>query len=264
MRKTRRRIKKRKPIFKSRLFWICFLFLVLTGSLGYFLFFAPIFQVQKVLVKESTRGEEMVALAQKLVPLRVSFLETSSIFLLKRDKMEQLVLEQFPEVENVRVFRNFPSTLVLRVIERKRVAQWCDTKSSCFALDGHGVIFRPDDSAHLIKIFPSDSQTSASLGERVIEASLLGRLLEFQKRVERIELLKQAKARVLFSGIVSNERSTFSLSEGWNIFFNPEESLDWQLTKLRLVLEKKIPQEKRGQLEYIDVRFGNQAYLKYR
>jgi hypothetical protein len=185
------------------------------------------------------------------------------MFLLKRDKMEQLVLKQFPEVENLRVFRDFPETLVIRVITRKKVAQWCDTKSSCFALDAHGVIFRPDDSADLMKIFPNDSQKLA-LGERVVEVSLLGRLLELQKKVEHIDLLKQAKVRVLSSGIVSNKRSVFSLSEGWKIFFNPEESLDWQVTKLRLVLEKKIPTEKRGKLEYVDVRFGNQAYLKYR
>ena len=263
MRKTRRRIKKTKPLFKNRFFLLSFLLVIVAGSLANFLFFSPMFQVQRVVENGSTRGEEMVALVQKLVPSRVFFLETRSIFLSKRGKMEQLVLEQFPEVENVRVFRDLPSTLVLRVIERKEVAQWCDTKSSCFALDAHGVIFRPDDSASLMRIFPSDSQEPA-LGGRVIEVSVLSTLLDFQKRVEQLDLVGQAKVRVLSSDIVSNARVSFSLSEGWKVFFNPEESLDWQVTKLRLVLEKKIPPEKRGILEYIDVRFGNQAYLKYR
>ncbi|TSC55517.1 MAG: hypothetical protein Greene041639_574, partial [Parcubacteria group bacterium Greene0416_39] len=174
--------------------------------------------------------------------------------------------------------------LVFRVLERKKAAQWCSSKGSCFALDRQGVIFRSDDSLGFMRVLPSDSQEPA-LGGRVLEASLLSTLLEFQKRVEQIDLLKQANIRVLSSGIVSNARVSFSLqanirvlssgivsnarvsfslSEGWKIFFNPEESLDWQITKLRLVLEKKIPAEKRGSLEYIDVRFGNQAYLKYR
>lgn len=246
---------------KSRFFLLGFLFLVLVGSLGYFLFFSPMFQVQKILAKESASEEEMVALAQKLVPSRVFFLETKSIFLLKRDKMEQLVLEQFPEVENVRVFRNFPSTLVLRVIERKETAQWC-TSGSCFALDTNGIIFRSDDSENFMKVVsPSNSQ---ELGKRVIEASLLSILLEFQKKLYELDLLKKAETRVLSAHVISEERVNFSLSEGWKIFFNPQDSLDWQLTKLRLVLEKKVPSEQREALEYVDVRFGNQAYLKYR
>ncbi|TSD03874.1 MAG: hypothetical protein Greene071421_533 [Parcubacteria group bacterium Greene0714_21] len=225
--------------------------------------FSPMFQVQRVVSNGSIRGEEIVAHVQKLVPSRVLFLETRSIFLFKRNQMEQLVLEQFPEVENVRVFREFPSTLALRIIERKEVAQWCTT-NSCFALDNKGIIFKPDDSGTLMKISSVNKPQDVALGERVLDTSLLAKLIDFQKRVEQIDLLKQANIRVLSSGIVSNARVSFSLSEGWKIFFNPEESLDWQITKLRLVLEKKIPAEKRGSLEYIDVRFGNQAYLKYR
>jgi hypothetical protein len=263
MRKTRRRIKKRKPIFKSRFFLFGFLLVILVGSLANFLFFSPVFQVQRVLATESTRGEEMVALAQKFVHSRVLFLETKSIFLAKRNTMEQLVLEQFPEVERVRVFYDFPSTLVLRVIERKEVAQWCNT-NSCFALDDKGVIFRAEGSKNFMRIISSLGSQKVALGEHVLAGSLLSLLLEFQSRVEQIDPIRQAKAKILSSDIVSNARVNFLLSEGWKIFFNPEESLDWQITKLRLVLEKKIPTEKRGALEYVDVRFGNQAYLKYR
>ena len=263
MRKTRRRIKKRKPIFKSRFFLFGLLFFVLAGSLGYFLFFSSLFQVQSVLATGSTRGEEMVALSQELVHSRVLFLETKSIFLARRNNMEQLVLEQFPEVEGVRVFYDFPSTLVLRVIERKEVAQWCNT-FSCFALDANGVIFRADGSANFMRISSSLVSQEVALGEHVLESSLLSLILEFEKRVEQLDPIRQTKVRVVSSDIVSNARANFLLSEGWKIFFNPEESLDWQATKLRLVLEKKIPIEKRGKLEYVDVRFGNQAYLKYR
>ncbi len=38
--------------------------------------------------------------------------------------------------------------------------------------------------------------------------------------------------------------------------FDLKNSIDWQMTKLNLVLEKEIPPEKRGDLEYIDLRFG--------
>ena len=43
---------------------------------------------------------------------------------------------------------------------------------------------------------------------------------------------------------------------------NPVEVLCLQETKLQEVLEKQISPEKRSRLQYIDVRFGNQAYVK--
>jgi hypothetical protein len=63
--------------------------------------------------------------------------------------------------------------------------------------------------------------------------------------------------------IISNERLNIKTFEGWLIYFNPKEDLDWQTQKLDLVLEKQIPLEKREELEYIELRFGNQAFIKY-
>ena len=51
--------------------------------------------------------------------------------------------------------------------------------------------------------------------------------------------------------------------EGWRILLDLKENMEWQQTKLQLVLEQKIPLEKRGELQYIDLRFGDQAYIKY-
>lgn len=259
----RSRIKKKKSILKSRFFLFGFLFFVLAGSLGYFLLFAPMFQVQRMFVQGSSKGEEMASRLQKFIPSSLLFFETKSIFLSQRNNMEQFVLEQFPEVGNVRVFRDFPATLTLRVIERKEVAQWC-SQDSCFALDKNGIIFSPADLGAFIRISSSSDPQNTALGEEVIESSLLSVLLDFQKRLQELDLLKKTQVRVLAGHVISKERINFSVSEGWKIFFNPQDSLDWQLTKLRLVLEKKIPPEKREALEYVDVRFGNQAYLKYR
>jgi len=64
--------------------------------------------------------------------------------------------------------------------------------------------------------------------------------------------------------IVSEARFEAKTLEGFQIYFNFQEDLDWQLTKLKAVLEEEISQERRKNLEYIDVRFGNFAPYKYR
>jgi len=50
-------------------------------------------------------------------------------------------------------------------------------------------------------------------------------------------------------------------AEGWEIYFNLEENLSWQLTQLYLLLERKISPEERRTLQYIDLRF-NKIYYK--
>jgi len=64
--------------------------------------------------------------------------------------------------------------------------------------------------------------------------------------------------------INDNEKLTALTREGWEIYFNLEGDIEWQITKLVAVLENKIPKEQRGDLEYIELRFGNFAPFKYR
>lgn len=54
---------------------------------------------------------------------------------------------------------------------------------------------------------------------------------------------------------MSEEKIDVRTAEGWAIYFNLKENLNWQITKLAAVLEKRIPQGKRENLKYIDLRF---------
>lgn len=64
--------------------------------------------------------------------------------------------------------------------------------------------------------------------------------------------------------IFSEDKLAAKMTEGWEIYFNLQKDIDWQLVKLRAVLEEKIPSENRKDLEYIELRFGNFAPYKYK
>jgi hypothetical protein len=64
--------------------------------------------------------------------------------------------------------------------------------------------------------------------------------------------------------IISEEELHFQTQDNWEIFINPQKDIDWQLTKLKEALEEAIPKEKVKNLEYIDLRFGNFAFPKYK
>ena len=85
-----------------------------------------------------------------------------------------------------------------------------------------------------------------------------------------------SKILIIFSGlenlsiktkeiiIVSDERINVTTIDDWDIYFDQKKDLDWQITKLKVNLEKNIPPERKGELEYIELRFGNLAPFKYK
>ncbi len=60
------------------------------------------------------------------------------------------------------------------------------------------------------------------------------------------------------------EKLTALTQGGWELYFNPRGDIKWQLTKLKVLLDEKIPPEKRKDLQWIELRFGNFANPKYR
>ena len=65
-----------------------------------------------------------------------------------------------------------------------------------------------------------------------------------------------------FINIVSDKRVDVETLEGWDIYFNLKDKISSQVLNLGLVLKEKISSEARRNLEYVDLRFGNQVYYK--
>jgi cell division septal protein FtsQ len=52
--------------------------------------------------------------------------------------------------------------------------------------------------------------------------------------------------------------------EGWEIYFNENVSLEKEIEMLKVVLNNKIEESQRKDLEYIDLRIDNKIYYKFR
>jgi len=127
------------------------------------------------------------------------------------------------------------------------VAVWCGQE--CFLADKNGMIFKKAlAETDLIKIF----------GKKELLISQINWILEIESKLK-----EDLGIRIEKADLVSFQRLNAQTSEGWAIYFDLSGDLDWQITKLGLVLEKQIPPEKRGSLEYIDLRFSR-IYYKYR
>ena len=265
------RVKKKKSIFRNRFFWLGILILIVFIGLFYFLVFSSFFQIKEIKISGNSAFAEALADRQKIsveniqeviekeIEQRVLFLPSKSIFLADFPKIKAKISEIFPQIAQINCKREFPDTLTVTIEERKPTAVF-NQEDLYFFLDKEGIIFENTlAGGQLIKIKKAIKDKELKLGDRVLEKELISAILEIESKLEND--LKIPIEEVL---VVSDERINIKTSDGWEIYLNPKGDIEWQLTKLRVDLEEEIPQERRKDLEYIELRFGNFAPYKYR
>ena len=125
-------------------------------------------------------------------------------------------------------------------------------------MDKDGFAFKKAESSPE-DIIVDGQERSMDLKETVLEKDVLDAIVSFAKEAKRRSIFLQDG---LSFEIMSENQIHARTGEGWSVYFTHTEDLSWQITKLQTVLENKIPLERRKKLEYIDVRFGDQAYFK--
>ena len=257
MRKYRRpkRIKRKIPFYKKKVFCAFLLFFLFFSGNFYLTTFAPLFQIQKVEVSGSEKLKESVkSLVEPHLLTNLFSFQTKSIFLFNPDQIAQFVLENFPQIEEIEFFKKFPDKLEIKIRERQAIALFCSQK--CYLIDREGIAFEEFFAKDIFEI-EEQNKREISLGENVIEKEVLDGILKIKKVLE--EEFQISLEKIV---LVSDERVNVKTLESWEIYFNPKRDIDWQLTKLRVLFEKEIPPEKRKNLEYIELRFGNFAPYK--
>src|SRR3989344_9148414 len=242
------RVKKKKSVLKSRLFWRVVLVLIFMGVSSYFFFLSSIFKIKEINISGNPAFAEATAGRQKILYQKIQkLLDTKNIFLIDFEEIKKEILEKFPQIASINIERKFPESITVQVEERRGVAIFCQI-DSCFLIDKEGVIFENvSDKLGLVTIRPSLIE-SKRLGEKVLETSHMSSILNIESKLRGD--FKIAVEEIL---AVSNERLNIETLEGWEIYFDPSKDLDWQITKLKAVLEQEISAEKRKNLEYIEL-----------
>ncbi|MCH7605348.1 FtsQ-type POTRA domain-containing protein [Patescibacteria group bacterium] len=263
-----RRIRPRKSRLRNRFFGIGLLFVILVVLLGYIFFFTgllTIYNVEIVGAKKIEQGEVM-NLVGGFIQRNILFWRVNNIVLFPIQDIEQKLVEVFPEIRSVRVEKKFPHTITVTIQERRGVAVWCrdSERQECFALDADGIVFESRNPGEFLPLLNFFDSVGVRIGENIIKAEVLEHVLDFHRRVSSFLTSGDEEIRIVLYTIVSGTRVNAETSEHWDMYINPKENIEWQVEKLRTVFEKNIPPERRGELEYIDLRFGDQAFIKYK
>jgi len=255
MRKYRKpyRIKKKKSIFGNRFFWLGILILVIFSGIFYLICFHSFFQIKEIKISGNQKVliEEIQKIIEEKINQKILFFNSKSIFLANFGEIKKEILKNFPLVDEINLKRKFPNTILVQVKERKPIAIFNQADKNFF-IDKEGIIFERllEVDPKMLKIKNLILTADLELGEKVMEKEQLIPILEIESKLRKdLKILSQEIS------IVSEERLDIKTSESWEIYFNLKENLNWQITKLGLVLENRIPPEKRRNLEYIDLRF---------
>ena len=256
------RIKRKKSIFENRFLKLGILILLILTTLFYVVYFLDFFQIKQIKISGNQKivKENLETTVQSLIEKKILSFSSKSIFLVNSDQVKKQILIAFPLISSIDFKKELPNSLILEIEERKPVAVFMQNDKSFF-IDKQGVIFEEilKAESEILKLKNLILNESSGLGDKVIDAAKISQIFDIES-----DLRNSLGIRTDEVVIVSEQRFNFTTADGWDIYFNPQNNIDWQIVKLKEVLEQEIPNENRGLLEYIELRFGNFAPYKYR
>ena len=265
MKKVRRpyKVKRKNTIFKNRVFWESLLLFLIVFSLFSFLFFSQTFQLNEIYVfgNKEIKTQNIQVFLKKEIKKTFPSIFTINILLVNSKKLEKKALKEFPEIDEVKIYKKFPNILDVQIKEREAVAVFCKQELICRFLDKKGIIFKNfmEFSVHKLPLIISlIHKEEIVLGEIAIEKDILKKILKIRENLE-----KKLKLNLEEYVLVKEDKLNIKTSQNWKIYFNLERDIDIQILKLSSLLEKEISLKNGEKLEYIDLTL-TKVYYKYR
>ncbi|MEK7482255.1 MAG: FtsQ-type POTRA domain-containing protein [Patescibacteria group bacterium] len=251
--------KKKKSIWRKKLFALAIVFGVIILAGFYFLVFSPYFQIKETRIEGAQKISEDILrdFANGALVSKIFFWPTKSIFTADVQAIEKKCLAQFPAINEINIKKKLPAGLLIKVVERMPVGQLCSS-DKCFIIDSQAIIFEQISSLSTIAgpIIKLGGDRALVLGEAVLnKEQMAGALGLYKSATEKygIELKEIA---------VSDKKLTAITNSGWEIYFNTDNDIAKQISNFEAVVDKLLSPEKRKGLEYIDLRFGDKVYYK--
>jgi cell division septal protein FtsQ len=189
-----------------------------------------------------------------------AFFSRYNIFLFPRETLEERLMEHFPHIRSAKISRDalLAQAVVVTVEEREPRGRWCDV-GRCYYLDDKGFIFAPAPG--------SDPTLYTFTGALASGDSPIGQTFlpeRFPQVLTLLLKLKDAGFASVGLSLESEEDFSIPLARGYAIRAPLAGDFEKIVHNLQLVLSSDALRGKESQLEYIDLRFGNRVYYKFK
>jgi len=263
--------KRKKSFLRNRIFWLGLLAVVLLFTAFYFLYFSSFFQIKNIEVKREivtvSPGIKMVSdedvlkikeMADRAANRKILFAETRSIFLFNSRKVRQDISVAILQLESVEIEKKFFNKTLNISVSRKEGVVILRVGEEFLLIDKNGEVFGEADDYDKEGLAILTKQDYILDSGAVFGSTELQQILMIKTKLENLGI--NIKEFLVFS----EDKLIVKTNESWEAYFNIQGDIDWQVVKLNAVLDEKIPEDKRGDLEYIELRFGNLAPFKYK
>ncbi len=249
---------KHKRTFKKRFYYFL-------GSIAVFIFllivffWLPFFRISKISVEGGdNEAEANEAVKPLLGGLTFGILPGNNYFLFSEENIVKVLLKDgFGMVE---VRKIFSQSLNIKFI--KGGEPWlifCKAQSDCYYVDQKGILSEraPQFSQSPLPIFSASSTSQINLGEQVLNGTNLNFILIATRRLESLNI------QINNIELGENNQIKIYTKEGWWIELLSGLSAVKVFDNLSALLDQKIKSQ-RPTLDYIDLRFENKAFYKFK
>lgn len=263
------------------------LFLVGLAVFGVYVGIGYLVSIPSLRIETVTLSGNNVLVLADLTPSVDSFTDgyrfwpyrNDSIFVIPKKKIKENLFETFERLENISIRKRGLKEIEIVVKEKEGEYFWCggidkmeSTVESCFIIDAKGVLFdvAPQVSGDAyFKIFGGGVDMENPIGSELFSLSDFNKIIEIKDQLKNHKL--DPIALVLYEdGLMEFIKKTEgkNLYEGARIKFtllvSYEEAMNNLLSALNSEPLKTEFAEKERLLEYIDIRFDNRVYYKFR
>lgn len=226
-------------------------------------FFLPDFQIKEIDVQGNKKisDEDITANILTVISGRYFLIfPKDNIFIVSEEEIEQILTSVYPALEEIYLKKRFPAKLLVNVREREPIAVLCKGQQCAF-IDSSGYVFEraPYFSGGVFLKFIDNREENKEIQfkSKFIDMEEYRKILEFKNKFSRTGL--ETNEVVLEKDGVYR----FITNEGWFVLLNDRSDLESPFDNFVLALNSEI-KEKRADLEYIDLRFGNKVYYKFK
>lgn len=229
---------------------------------AYTLFVTPFFTIQSIEVfglNKMQPQEIKDRIAAYIKQKRWGILPRDNIFLLPTSSIATY-FKNDARIATIHAQKNYRQRSLTVTIEERIPIYILSLPDRAFAIDKEGIALIPLSipvPQGALPMILDTRQREATLGAKVIadtEIALFNTLNN--------ELTRLAPFTRVTIGEPSPEAVTFTMEEGFALYLNLMDDPKAQFERLRVLLTLKIKPEKRKQLQYIDLRFGERVYYK--
>ncbi|NTU67055.1 MAG: FtsQ-type POTRA domain-containing protein [Candidatus Moranbacteria bacterium] len=265
------RMSDRNPrrIHWKRIFFYFFL-LCFMGAAVFVLFFSPFLNVTEIRISGThniSESDVREMIAGGLSGKYLGFIPKDNIIIFRSARMADEIKARFNMIRNIKIVRKFPNTLEISVAEHEMKLILC-ASGDCYYVDDNGSLFpkgmfsreeiKEDDYA----VLNDTSGVGIDQKNDILGTDYMDFIFAIKDGLkDRLDIDLEREMETP-SRVSSDLRVT--TKEGWKIFFNEEADAEKEIEMLRIVLDEKIGKDKRGDLEYVDLRADNKVFYKFK